>query len=67
MAVNIVVLMRSERGRRLVREKCEVAGLDIDILERLIDAELGQVGKLRKRGIRLEFDDIFGELNEEED
>lgn len=67
MAMNIVVLMRSERGRRLVREKCEMADLDIDILERLIDAELGQVGKLRKRGIRLEFDDIFGELDEEED
>ena len=67
MAMNIVVLMRSERGRRLVREKCIAADLDIDVLERLIDAELGQVGKLRKRGIRLEFDDIFGELDEEED
>lgn len=67
MASNLVVLMRSEEGRRLVREKCKVAGLDIDILERLIDAELDQVGKLRKRGIRSEFDDIFGELDEEED
>ena len=67
MAINIVVLMRSERGRRLVRDKCKMANLDIDVLERLIDAELGQVGKLRKRGIRLEFDDIFGELDEEED
>lgn len=67
MAINIVVLMRSERGRRLVREKCKMANLDIDVLERLIDAELGQVGKLRKRGIRLEFDDIFGELDEEND
>jgi len=67
MASNLVVLMRSEEGRRLVREKCKIAGLDIDILERPIDAELDQVGKLRKRGIRSEFDDIFGELDEEED
>lgn len=67
MATNLVVLMRSERGRKLVREKCEMSGLDIDILERLIEAELDQVGKLKKRGIRLEFDDIFSELEEEDD
>jgi len=40
MTMNVVVLMRSEKGRALVREKCKAAGLDIAVLERLIAAEL---------------------------
>ena len=48
MTMNVVVLMRSEKGRALVREKCKASGLDMAVLERLIGAELDQVGKLRK-------------------
>ena len=66
MAANVVVLLQSRNGRRLVREKCAAAGLDITVLERLIDAELDHVGKLRKRGITGDFDEIFGELDEED-
>ena len=66
MAENVVALMQSETGRRLVREKCKEAGLNITVLELLIEAELKQVGKLRKRGLREEFDEIFGVLDGEE-
>lgn len=66
MATNVVVLLRSENGRRLVRRKCAEAGLDITVLERLVDAELGHVGKLRKRGITSDFDEIFAELDGED-
>lgn len=67
MATNVVVLLQSEKGRRLVREKCEAAGLDLTVLERLINAELDYVGKLRKRGLRADFDEIFSELDEEDE
>ena len=67
MTMNAVVLMRSEKGRALVREKCKVSGLDITVLERLIEAELDQVGKLRKRGLWEDFDEIFADLDEDED
>ena len=66
MAANIVVLFQSENGQRLVREKCKAAGLDKRVLEQLINAELDHSGKLRKRGINTDFDDIFGALDEEE-
>ena len=67
MPMNVVVLMRSEKGRALVREKCKASGLDITVLERLIEAELDQVGKLRKRGLWEDFDEIFADLDEDED
>lgn len=62
MPENMVALLRSETGRILVYEKCKEMNLDIDIFQRLIDAELKQVGKIRKRGLRAEFDEIFGEI-----
>ena len=37
------------------------------VLERLIGAELDQVGKLRKRGLWEDFDEIFADLDEDED
>lgn len=67
MAANIVVLFQSENGRRLVREKCKAAGLDMVVLEQLIHAELDHSGKLKKRGINTDFDDIFGATDEEEE
>ena len=67
MARNVVVLVRSESGRRLVRKKCEAAGLDMSILEDLINLELDQAGKLRKHGLWQNFDDIFDTLDSDEE
>ena len=67
MATNIVVLLQSDSGRRLVREKCRATGLDIGVLERLIHTELDHSWKLRKRGINADFDGIFGELDQEQE
>lgn len=67
MARSVVVLLRSETGRKLVREKCKAAGLDIAVLEQLINAEIDQLGKLKKRGLRDDFDEIFDEMDAEEE
>ena len=61
---NMVVLLRSETGRRMIREKCDSMGLDMEVLQRLIEAELRQVGKQRKRGLRADFDEIFGGISD---
>jgi hypothetical protein len=65
MAGSIVVLLKSEEGRKLVRERCRARNLSISTLEQLIAAEVEQQGKLRKRGIREEFDEIFDEIETE--
>ena len=62
-----VVLLQSEEGRRLVRSKCAQAGLEISVLEQLIAAEIDQQGKLKKRGIREVFDEIFAGIDDEAD
>lgn len=66
-AKSVVVLLRSEEGRKLVRAKCKTAGLDISVLEQLIDAEIDQQGKLKKRGIREVFDEIFDEMDDQDE
>ena len=66
MPGSVVVLLRSEEGRKLVRERCKQRNLSISTLEQLIAAEVEQQGKLRKRGIREEFDEIFDEIAEED-
>lgn len=65
MATNVVVLLQSENGRRLVRRKCAEAGLEISVLERLVRVELAHMGKKRKHGITQDFDEVFSELDEE--
>ena len=59
--------MGSEQGRRLVRDKCRADGLDMSVLEQLVNLELDQAGKLRKRGLWQDFDDVFGGLDSDEE
>ncbi len=62
-----VVFLRSEAGRKLVRSKCRKAKLDPGVLEQLVAEETEQQGKLRKRGIREAFDEIFDNIETEMD
>jgi hypothetical protein len=66
MPRNVVVLLKSEEGRALVKKKCRAAGVKISVVEELIDAELGQQGKMRKAGLWEEFDRIFDDATPEE-
>ena len=66
MATNVVVLLESENGRRLVREKCKAAGLDMEVLKQLIDAELDHSGDRTKRAINTDFDQILAAANTED-
>lgn len=65
MPRNIVVLLNGDDGRALVRRKCRSIGIRIATFERLVEAELDQQGKLRKRGLWEEFDEILDEDSDE--
>jgi len=67
MPRNVVVLLKSEEGRALVRSKCRAAGMRIGTVEELIEAELEQRGKMRSAGQWQEFDRIFDEAAPEEE
>lgn len=58
-----VVLLRSEAGRKLARAKCTEAGLDLSVLEQLIAVEMVHLGKLKKRGITENFNEIFDNID----
>ena len=58
MPRNVVVLLNSEEGRRLVRNKCRGAGIKIGAFERLVEAELDRQGMTRRAGLWEEFDEI---------
>ena len=63
MPQNIVVLLKSEDGRKIVKKHCRAAGLSVSALEQLISAEVEQLGKKRKAGLWEEFDRIFDEID----
>ena len=65
MPRNVVVLLNTDEGRRLVRAKCRGTGLKIAMFERLVEAELERQGMMRRRGLWEEFDEILDEAAEE--
>ncbi|MBX9596022.1 MAG: hypothetical protein K2X46_16785 [Roseomonas sp.] len=65
MPRNVVVLLNSEEGRRLVRAKCRSAGIKIAVFERLVEAELERQGMMRRAGLWEEFDEILDEAAED--
>lgn len=66
MSRNVVVLLNSGDGRKLVRKRCKEAGVQMSDLEQLIEAEVEQLGKKRKAGLWEEFDRIFDGMESEE-
>ena len=67
MKRHAVVLLADKNGRKLVREKCLKHGFDINHFEDLVNLELEQVGKLRKRGMNERFDEILDVMDAESD
>ncbi len=65
MSRNVVVLLNSEEGRRLVRTKCRAAKIKLPTFERLVEAELDRQGMMRRAGLWEEFDEILDEAAED--
>ncbi len=66
MPKNIVVLLKSEEGRALVKAKCVKHSIRMHVLEDLISLQLGQLGKRRHAVMPQDLDQIFDEASSEE-
>jgi hypothetical protein len=54
--MNGIPLFDSGDAREVLKKKCREAKIPIKLLEDLVEAEIEQIGKLRKRGLRDQFD-----------
>ena len=65
MARNVVVILDPDGdGRKLVKQLCRQHKIPLPEFEELVQAEVEQTGKLRKRGLWEQFDDILDRMDE---
>lgn len=57
-----IVLLENGPGRDALKRHCRKLKVSVTAFEALVDAELEQVGKLRKRGLWEKFDEILNEI-----
>ena len=62
MPRNHFVLLDNPQSCEMVKRTCAEHGFKFDAFKELIYAELKQVGKQKKRGLRDEFDDILDRI-----
>lgn len=57
--MNGIPLFEQGDARDALKKKCREAKIPIKLLEDLVEAEIEQIGKLRKRGLRDRFDHLL--------
>lgn len=57
--MNGIPLFEQGDARDALKKKCREAKIPIKLLEDLVEAEIEQIGKLRKRGLRERFDQLL--------
>lgn len=62
MSMKGIVLLESGPGRDALKKHCRRMKLKVDAFEALVEAELEQMGKVKKRGLGEKFDEIFNEV-----
>lgn len=62
MARNVVVLLDNPEGRALVREECIESRISFPEFTELVQAEVDQTGKQKKKGLWDSFDDILDRI-----
>jgi hypothetical protein len=62
MSRNVVVLLDNPDGRTLVRDACKTSGILFFEFQELVQAEIEQTGKQRKKGLWDDFDDILDRI-----
>lgn len=66
MSHNHIALLDNAQSREMVQRICEDHKLEFGVFQELIQAELKQAGKLKKRGLWDDFDDILDRITEED-
>lgn len=57
--MNGIPLFNQGDAREALKRRCREAKIPIKLLEDLVEAEIEQIGKLRKRGLRDRFDQLL--------
>jgi hypothetical protein len=57
--MNGIPLFEQGDAREALKRRCREAKVSIRLLEDLVEAEIEQIGKLRKRGLRERFDQLL--------
>ena len=57
--MNGIPLFEQGDAREALKRRCREAKISIKLLEDLVEAEIEQIGKLRKRGLRERFDQLL--------
>jgi hypothetical protein len=65
MPRNVVVLLDNPDGRSMVKDACKEAGILFAEFQELVQAEIEQTGKQRKKGLWDDFDDILDRIQDE--
>lgn len=65
MSRNVVVILDQKEGRNLVKRLCRKHGVRLAEFEELVQSQVNQLGKQRRRSMWLEFDDILDRMDEE--
>jgi hypothetical protein len=65
MPRDVVVLFARPEGRKLIERHCRKAGVRVGDLRQLVDLEIDQVGRDRKRDLWPAFDEVFDGLDDE--
>lgn len=65
MSHNHIVLLNNPESREMVKQLCAKHGFIFEVFEELIQAEINQIGKQRRRGLLQEFDDLLDRIEEE--
>ncbi len=62
MSHNHIVLLNNPESREMVERLCAEHGFEFTVFEELIEAEMKQIGKLKKHGLWLDFDEILDRI-----
>jgi hypothetical protein len=65
MPRDVVVLFARPEGRKLIERHCRKAHVRVADLRQLVDLEIDQVGRDRKRDLWPAFDEVFDALDDE--
>jgi hypothetical protein len=57
--MNGIPLFDQGDAREALKRRCRAAKIPIKLLEDLVEAEIAQIGKERKRGLRDRFDELL--------
>jgi hypothetical protein len=60
-----ITLLEPGPGRDALKRRCRENKISIRMIEELVEAELEQVGKRKKRGLHERFDEILSAVEED--